>query len=111
MSMVSIKVSAVPHVLKPLVQDRLGEHDDRVRAISHLVVGLHGDLSYYTCAEVLNLVFEEYLFRDGEPIIGDGWHTVTYANDNVAPRGMQCRFYKICDCFRALYERLYGIIS
>ena len=58
--MVFDPVTAVPHVLKPPVQDRLRKDHGCGRAVSYLV-GLHGDLSHYTCAEVLNLVSEEYL--------------------------------------------------
>jgi len=101
--MVFDPVTAVPHVLKPPVQDRLRKDHGCGRAVSYLV-GLHGDLSHYTCAEVLNLVSEEYLFGDGDSVIGDQWHTASHANDNDVPRGTKCTFYKVSSFISALFS-------
>ena len=74
----------VPQVPKSFGEDRLGEDHRRCGVITYLVIGLHRDLSHCSCAEVLNLFMEEYVFGDGNSIVGNGWRAISHANENVA---------------------------
>ena len=81
--MVADNIRLIPHVLQALLQDRLGKDHCCCGAITYLVVGLDGDFAHHSCAQVLNLIYEEYVFGDSNPIVGYDWGTATHANDNL----------------------------
>jgi hypothetical protein len=55
----------------PIVEDRLGEHRGRRRAVAGDVVGLAGDLAHELGAHVLERVLELDLLRDRDAVLGD----------------------------------------
>src|SRR3954453_7110351 len=88
--MISHNIRLIPHALKTFLQARFGEHHPSGGPVTYLVVGLHRGFAHYSCAQALNLILEEYVFGDGSPIVGNGWRTTTYANDNISPEGSSC---------------------
>src|ERR1700710_1727853 len=95
--MICDNVRLITHVLQSLIQDRLGKYHCRFGAVTYLIVGLNRDFAHYSRAQVLNLIYEEYVFGDGNPIVGNGWRAASHANDNVPAAGTQRDLYHVSD--------------
>ncbi len=69
--------------------DRLREHGRGGGAVAGLVARLRGDLADHLRADVLELVEELDLLRDGHAVLGDDGRAVALLDDDIATLGAE----------------------
>src|SRR5262249_28813012 len=83
--------------LDPFLEYGLGQDGCGGSAVAGHVRGLAGDFSDHLGAGVLELVFELYLFSDGDSVLGNGRRAELLFDYNVPALGAECYLHCVSE--------------